>query len=232
MTVAGTTLLMSKNITERRFADRGQAAEQLATDLADIAGSAIDESGRASLVFSGGSTPGPMLELFSQKQLDWKHVYVSLSDERRVAPDHELSNELMLRNALLQGPATAINFTSLHGASVEQRLQQFPRPIDAVVLGMGVDGHTASLFPGHHDLENVHRSSALSVDVGGPDLDPARTTLTPAALLDSKLIVLLFFGNKKWVVYESAKTGKNVSQYPVRCVLNQSDVPVTVYWAP
>lgn len=232
MTAAGTTPLMSKIITECRFADRAQAAEQLAADLAGIAESAISENGRASLVFSGGSTPGPMLELFSQKQLDWQHIFVTLSDERRVAVDHELSNELMLRSALLRGPAGAINFTSLHGASVEQRLEQFPKPIDAVVLGMGADGHTASLFPGHPDLANTLGSSNLSADVGGPDFDPARTTLTPAVLLDSKQIILLFFGAEKWAVYAAAKSGDNVSQYPVRCVLNQSDIPVTVYWAP
>jgi len=223
---------MNNHLTERCFASRSEASRQLASDLAELAGSVIANSGQVSFVFSGGTTPGPMLEHLSVAELSWADVYVTISDERDVSTRSESSNERMLRQTLLQGPAEKLNFTGLHDPEREAHLEKFPRPVNAVVLGMGSDGHTASLFPGQPDLAEILASSNLSELVKRPGKDLDRITLTPTFLLDSNILVLLFFGTEKWTVYEAAKFGRDTSEYPVRCILNQENVPVFTYWAP
>jgi 6-phosphogluconolactonase len=138
----------------------------------------------------------------------------------------------MIRQSLLKGPAANTTFTGLRDPQREARLEEFPKPINAVVLGMGSDGHTASLFPGQPDLSEILASTNHSEWVKRPGKELDRITLTPSFLLNSNIVVLLFFGAEKWAVYEAAKVGRDTSQYPVRCILNQEDVPVYTYWAP
>ncbi len=223
---------MNNHLTERCFASRSEASAQLASDLAELANSVIAKSGHASFVFSGGTTPAPMLEQLSAAELSWADVYVTISDERDVSTEDNSSNELMIRQSLLKGPAAKLNFTGLRDPQREARLEEFPKPVNAVVLGMGSDGHTASLFPGQPDLPELLASTNHSELVKRPDQDLDRITLTPSFLLNSNILVLLFFGSEKWAVYEAAKVGRDTSQYPVRCILNQEDVPVYTYWAP
>jgi len=223
---------MNNHLTERCFPSRSEASRQLARDLAELANSVIAKSGYAGFVFSGGTTPGPMLEHFSAAELNWEDVYVTISDERDVSTEDKSSNERMLRQTLLQGLAEKLNFTGLHDPDRDSHLEKFPRPVNAVVLGMGSDGHTASLFPGQPDLAKILASTNLSELVTRPGNDLDRITLTPSFMLDSNILVLLFFGVEKWAVYEAAKQGQDVMEYPVRFILNQDDVPVYTYWAP
>jgi len=216
--------------------------QNFAGKIADALREGITANGKASLVVSGGRTPVDLFTLLARQELDWSKVVITLADERWVSPDNSASNEKTVRNNLLQGPALAATFIGLkndaaspfEGASAtEVALQQLPRPIDVVILGMGDDGHTASLFPGAANL-----AEALDLDSGRTCLGmtplPApldRITLTLPVLLDSRNIYLYLNGEAKRDVYERAEKGTDVNEMPVRAVLNQQQTPVSVYWS-
>lgn len=139
---------------------RYATSARLVNDLADLIAANLSTSLRkrnaASLVVSGGSTPAPLFDALSTRELDWSRVTVTLADERWVPADHKDSNEALVRNRLLVGNAASAAFVSLYepGCSpieaqsvVAQRLGSMPLPFDVVLLGMGNDGHTASFSP-------------------------------------------------------------------------------------
>jgi 6-phosphogluconolactonase len=204
---------------------------------------AIPARGAGSLVVSGGRTPTLLFTQLRGEKLDWTRVWVTLADERWVETTAEASNERLVRETLLVGPAAAAHFVGLKnpaptpeaGADWASRaLTRVPHPFDVVVLGMGDDGHTASLFPGSLAL-------ARGLDPGAPPAciavnalvaPHARVSLNLAALLDARRIVLHIEGDKKWEVYQRARTPGTAAEMPVRAVLQQKEVPVDVYWSP
>jgi 6-phosphogluconolactonase len=210
----------------RTFEDRSQAAEALAGALQAGLGAALAARGAAALVVSGGSTPAPMFRLLRRKPLAWDRVTVLASDERDVPPDHPDRNEAMIRRELLQNGAAAARLVSLIPPG------PLPRRFDEVVLGMGEDGHTASLFPDSPDLATALASTEPLARLRVPRLDMQRVSLTPRALLAGRRISLLFFGAAKRKVFDTALHGSDPLTYPVRAVLAQTDIPVTVYTAP
>jgi len=215
--------------------------QNFAGKIADALRQGIAANGKASLVVSGGRTPLDLFTQLSRQELDWSKVVITLADERWVSPDNSASNEKLVRNTLLQGLAATATFiglkneaaTPFDGASAtETALQALPRPIDVVILGMGDDGHTASLFPGAANL-----AEGLALDSGRacigmtPLTAPLdRITLTLPVLLDSRNIYLHLMGEAKRDVYERAEKGTDVNEMPVRAVLNQQQTPVNVYW--
>ena len=233
----------SRWVHEHRFPDRQALAAALAGEIKVDLEEAIPARGAGSLVVSGGRTP---LELFTRlrdEKLDWTRVWVTLADERWVETTAEASNERLVRETLLVGAAAAAHFVGLKnpaptpeaGADWASRaLTRVPHPFDVVVLGMGEDGHTASLFPGSLAL-------ARGLDPGAPPaciavnalIAPhARVSLNLAALLDARRIVLHIEGDKKWEVYQRARAPGTAAEMPVRAVLQQKEVPVDVYWSP
>ncbi|MEJ2383332.1 MAG: 6-phosphogluconolactonase [Xanthomonadales bacterium] len=210
----------------REFDDRSQAADALAAALQAGLGAALTTRGAAVLVVSGGTTPGGLFRALRNKPLAWNRVTVLASDERDVPPDHADRNEAMIRHELLQGPAAAARLIPLIPPGA------VPRHFDEVVLGMGADGHTASLFPDSPDLAAALSARGPLVRLRVPRLDGHRVSLTPAALLACRRISLLFFGAEKRAVFEAALGGDDAAEYPVRAVLAQDAVPVTVYTAP
>lgn len=203
----------------------------------------IQRRGRASLVVSGGSTPIPLFQALSQTPFAWNRVHVTLADERWVPPDAPESNEQLVRTHLLQGEAATASFVGLktedstpHQAesTVQRRLAALPRPFDLVLLGMGNDGHTASLFPGSPELDHA---IAPSTSITACAITPAnaphlRMTQTLSSLLNSRIIFLHLTGAEKNRVYQQALNGTDSAEMPVRAILHQRQTPVTVYWAP
>ena len=212
-------------------------ADSVARDLR----SAISERGEASLVVSGGSTPRPFFEDLSQRPLPWSHVQVTLADERWVSPDDDASNERLVRQHLLVKKARKAKLIGLKTPAAtpeegreacEQALERIDRPFDVVVLGMGGDGHTASLFPDAAELEAGldPSSSQTCLAVRPPEAPHPRISLTLAALLNSRRLILHITGDEKMAVYKRASEPGPATELPIRAVLESGRVEV--WWAP
>jgi len=210
----------------RAFETRELASLTLANELENILESAIGARRAAALVVSGGTSPAPMFRQLRERLLDWSKVTVVPSDEREVPLSHPDRNERMIREELLQGPASGATLCSLIPPG------DVPARFDAVVLGMGSDGHTASLFPDSPDLDTALAATEPLARLEVPRLGSHRVSLTPAALLDTGHLFLLFFGEDKREIFERARSSGLVHEYPVRAILHQERVAVEVYWAP
>jgi 6-phosphogluconolactonase len=219
-----------------RFGSTAGLDEALAGHLARRLAADIGDYGQASLALSGGSTPAGMFRQLSRCELDWAKVWLTLVDERCVAKDSPDSNERLLRQELLQHRAAAARFIGMAAAgaagldALGEEIAAIPRPFSAVVLGMGGDGHTASWFPQAQNLTAL-LDPANPADVALTDPVTAahrRLTLTLAAVLDSREIVLHITGEAKRAVLESACA----RGYPVAAVLEQNLSPVSIWWAP
>jgi 6-phosphogluconolactonase len=218
-------------------------------DLAEAAADAVaarlnqgqDERGRATLVATGGRSPGEVYDRLTMADLPWTRVVVTLSDERCVAPDAPASNARLLHERLLRGRAKGAAFVPLWrgaGTPEEAALDLEPQlramaPFDAVLLGMGEDGHVASLIPGNPiqaaamDPAGERLAMGFPAGWGAPPL--ARITLTLSALLRAREILILIAGEAKRQVLDAALGGADL---PIRAVLAQGRTPVRVLWAP
>lgn len=226
---------------EHFFDTREEASIAAANYISKAVARRLDLQPEASLVVSGGTSPVRCLQELSATDINWQNVHVLLSDERWVASDSEDSNEKLIRDNLLQGKAAEARLHPMHSDSfsLEERCELFeetirtlPFPFACSLIGMGEDGHFASLFP---DAENL--DEGLNVDslhfclptrtAASPH---ARLTLTLAALSRSDRVVLLIFGDTKREIYEKAKEKSN--GFPVSKLLLQKRAPVRVFWAP
>ena len=221
--------------------DREEAARALAQRLGEVLSHGIKQRGKATLVVSGGTSPLRLFELLRQVPLDWSKVAVIPSDERLVPTDSAERNETMVRQTLLTGLASDATLISLVSdendpAACEQfandNLAILDGPFDAVVLGMGDDGHTASLFPDASDIEYAIGSDKLCIVQDVPSQKRTRISLTPKALLNSREIDVLVFGDSKYAMLEKAIASGPSAEFPIRIALHQTQVPVTTYWAP
>ncbi|HLN48467.1 MAG TPA: 6-phosphogluconolactonase [Steroidobacteraceae bacterium] len=227
----------------KRYPDRDALSHQVAADIAARLAHAIAIRGLASLVVSGGRTPVKLFEQLRTQAIDWSRVCVALADERWVPPTDADSNERLVREVLLQGKAAAARFLGLKNAapspdlgavSAWETFARIPRPFDMTVLGMGDDGHTASLFPGSPNLRSALNPAAAAGCIGmwAPSAPQPRLSLNVSALLDSRRIVILIAGEAKWLIYMAASAAGAVEDMPVRAVLRQQRTPVEVCWAP
>ena len=225
-----------------RYPDFDTLSRELALKVAAALRDALALRGRASLVVSGGKSPTQMFGYLRAQSLNWDRVHIALVDERWVAPSDPSSNEKLVRDHLLQGAAAAAHFTGLKNdaptpqagaAAAWSSFANVPRPFDQLLLGMGDDGHTASLFPKSPQLSAALGNAAPGcVGMVAPSAPQARLSLNLAALLDSRRIVLLLNGAAKWKVYVAASQPGPTEDMPVRAVLRQRHTPVEVTWAP
>lgn len=224
------------------FSSTTSLNEQLANQIVSRLQNSIEQKGKASIVISGGNTPQELFKLLSKRTLDWSNVYITLADERWVDITDKTSNERTVRENLLQNEAVKAHFISLKNPNqtpfegapeVEEKIKTMPVPFDIVILGMGDDGHTASLFPGAANLNPALDMNSGRICIGMTPLTAPydRITLTLPALLNSRHIFVHIVGDNKRTVYEQAVSDGNVNEMPIRAVLNQSNVPVDVYWA-
>lgn len=220
-------------------------AEQLAIDLAAAVEQNLNESieanGRASLVVSGGSTPLPFFKQLSQASLDWSAIDVTLADERWVPEEHDDSNARFVKEHFLNGAASEARFFSLYRevkpnlaiGEVERALDEMFQPFSVVILGMGEDGHTASLFPETEGLE-----AALDLDtlpmlavLKPASVPQARITLTRAALLRSRYRYLHITGAQKREVLANALEPDADRPLPIASFFEKHLPPISVYWS-
>ncbi|HAQ85000.1 MAG TPA: 6-phosphogluconolactonase [Pseudomonas sp.] len=217
--------------------------EQLAQALADrVAGAlqyAVANHGRASLVVSGGRSPIAFLEALSVRELPWAKVQVSLADERWVEPEDPDSNEGLLRRHLLQHAAADAQLVGLYQAAetleqaaalASEKLVGFAQPIDVLVLGMGNDGHTASLFPNSPLLANGldESGSDLCLPMLAPVSPEQRISMTFPLLASARVQCLAIQGSAKLETLRQAMR-LEPSQMPIRAFLHS---PLEIYWCP
>jgi 6-phosphogluconolactonase len=226
-----------------RYPDAATAAREFAQRIGDTLQAAIAARGRASLVVSGGKSPIALFEALRLRPLEWSRVSITLADERWVPLGDAASNEQLVRDHLLAGAAAAANFVGLKtpaatpelGATAAwERIASLPRPFDIVILGMGDDGHTASLFPAAPALTTALDTAAPPgcIAMLSPTAPTARLSLNLSALLDSRHLFLLLNGTAKWRVYVAASGSGPVEEMPVRTVLRQRRTPLDVIWSP
>jgi len=218
---------------------------ELTLALADLIESelsaAVAKRGQASLVVSGGSTPKPLFEVLSQRLLPWSKITITLADERWVDTSSKDSNEAMIRETLIRNAAAEAIFVPLKNSAetaveglvlCQQSIAKIHRPFDLVILGMGEDGHTASLFPGVSGSALDSNKAELCAAIQPPTAPHERISLTARAILNSQKIILHIVGDKKWQVYRQASLPGLSDELPIRIVLHQQQVPIDVYWSP
>lgn len=206
-------------------------ANVMAGQLADF----LRREGRASLCVPGGTTPGPIFDTLSGVDLDWANVAVFLNDERWVGEDSPRSNTRLLRERLLRGKAAAASLIPLYAAAdaPEAKLEELAEglrphlPISVLLLGMGADMHTASLFPGADRLtEALAADAPILLPMRADAAGEPRITLTAPVLKGAMNIHILIVGNEKREALERALT-LPPEEAPVRAVLDNA----TVHWA-
>ncbi|WLT04693.1 6-phosphogluconolactonase [Snodgrassella alvi] len=215
----------------------------LATAIIANLQNAINLRNCASLAVSGGPNPVELFQILSKAQLAWEKVYITLVDERWVDKHHEDSNERLIHTHLLQNKAKAAHFISLKTVAenpydgvdeIQARLKQLlPLPIDVLVLGMGNDGHTASLFPHAENLSkglDMH-SERMVIDMKPLTAPHDRISLTLPVILNSKHLYLQLSGKKQQQVLQQALAGINSNDMPIRAVLHQQKLPLQIYLA-
>lgn len=206
-----------------------QAADTIAEKLAQ----AIESRGRASLMVSGGSSPKPVYARLSQADIDWSCVTIGLVDERWVEPNQDGSNETFIKANLLQNAAATANFIGMKTdhpsakdavVALTKRFEDCPVPFDVCVMGMGLDGHTASWFPQSSGLSAALDQSGTdlfcAVDAsgcGGAGLHPQRMSLTLTAVLSARNILLFIPGDAKRNLYVSGNS-KTIMDMPVNAL--------------
>ncbi|UTW45473.1 6-phosphogluconolactonase [bacterium SCSIO 12696] len=229
------------SISLNDYSNSEQLAEQLASTVACQLRQGIDKHGVASLAVSGGSTPKVFFRVLSSHQLPWEKVVVTLVDERWVEPQHSDSNARLVAENLLRHKAQKARFIALKNRGetpfegedeLEQSLRELPLPFDAVVLGMGVDGHTASFFPGADNLADAldMHSQRICLATRPPMAVHGRMTLTLPAILNTRFLALHFEGASKWQIFQKALGAASRGTYPVSAVLQQDKVPVNVFY--
>ena len=224
----------------RTFTDKQQLAEALADAVAADLRAGITARGAASLAVSGGTTPVNFFRALSRKEdVAWDKVTVTLVDERWVDETSDRSNARLVRQNLLQGRAARASFVPLYqggdapdAARAGAAQASLPRPLDAAILGMGNDGHTASFFPGGDTLDEALTAEGPVIAIRAPGAGEPRVTLTLRQLLAAKALYLHIEGEEKVETLRRAEAEGPVEAMPVRAILRETSTPLTIYWCP
>ncbi|MDB5429075.1 MAG: pgl [Caulobacter sp.] len=228
---------MTAPIIERHI-DARSAAHAAGAAIAAALADGIAQRGHAGFAGAGGRTPGETYAWLSTADLAWDKVTVTLTDERWVDPDSPQSNEALLRDTLLQDRGAAARLLPLWSAAPSPEAAADAAgpvlaeqlPLDAVLLGMGEDGHFASLFPGSpvlaEGLDPDGQRLVVAAPVGEPMPPQPRISLTLAALLQTRLLILLVTGEAKLKALEAP------DGLPISALLTQTRTPVRILWAP
>ncbi len=211
------------------YASSAALADAAALAIGAALAGGLEARGKASLVATGGRSPGAVYDRLAQTPIDWPQVAVTLSDERCVDPEAPEANARLVRERLLVGAASCAPFLPLWPAPDPADLAALA-PFDAVMLGMGEDGHIASMIPGDPGLEaaftTVERLAHVPAGLGKPPV--ARITMTLSAFTSAHAIFLLIAGAAKREVSARALAGEDL---PVARLLATSATPVRIFWS-
>ena len=221
-----------------------ELADAVAGDVGFIIESAVDARDASLIAVPGGKTGPAIFRKLAAQKLPWKKVTVIPTDDRLVAVDSELSNVRELARAFLPLGARVVPLTSeaasdykLAGNAADARLQDLPWPPDLVWLGMGKDGHTASIFPGPDlqaalDAPKARRAIGVMPDPLPPEAPVARVTLTRASILSARTVLITITGDEKRAVLEQAIADGQSSKLPIGRVLAEAEQPIDIHWCP
>ena len=231
---------MSRSV--HAFSEQEALIDALSQSILENLQKAIEEKGKASLLVSGGSTPKPLFEKLRKAVLDWDKVTVSLCDERWVDVSKEESNEHFVKKYLLQEEAAKAHFVGMYCEDTDiytaqklctKKMKEMLFPFDVLILGMGTDAHTASLFPENIKLEEAFdlKNQNFCIAIEPTTAPYIRMSLTRWAILGAKHIYIHFEGEEKLAVYGDAITGDDMYKMPIRSVLNEDTKDIEVYYA-
>jgi len=232
---------MNMTLAIEEFADANALVEGFSQQIASILKQAISKKGSASIAVSGGSTPKPLFAALSKFDLPWSKVSITLADDRWVDILDDASNEKLVRENLLVNFAAAANFVSLKTsdadaqdaeAQISDRLNALHLPLDIIILGMGEDGHTASLFPCSAQIQeglNLHRVKPVLATQ--PSTAPhQRMSLSLATIVASPHVFLHITGDSKRRVLEQALSQHTAIEKPIKAVCEHCSL--NLVWAP
>ena len=220
------------------------SSESLAVDLCqkirEILNKAINNRGRASFAVSGGSTPKLLFEELSHLNLNWSKVDLTLVDDRWVDSDHKDSNELLVKTHLIKNKAANVNFVPLKNSAknskegvalTENVLKNFELPFDLIILGMGTDGHTASLFPCSDELSAGMDLNTKNILISiTPKTAPyERISLTAKSIFDANQVILHLNGSNKLHTLEKAMNISDSNTMPIYAFLDNG---LDIFWSP
>ncbi|EJF89391.1 6-phosphogluconolactonase [Bartonella tamiae] len=235
--------MSSMDLNRLNFDSPAALASALADRVAAELSLAIAERKQAVLAVSGGKTPELFFHYLAKIDIDWKNIIITLVDERYVPVTDERSNERLVRTHLLQHHAAKARFYGLYHQSITAELGAFsaasringlPQPFDVVMLGMGLDGHTASFFPGASRLSQAidPNSRALILPIQAKNVSEPRLTLTLPIICHARFIALQIEGHDKREKFEEALQDGPETEMPIRAVLHNARHPIQVYWSP
>lgn len=223
------------------YDDMEELAEAVAGDVGFIIESALDARGQALIALPGGNTPLPIYEKLAAAPIKWKHVTIIPTDDRLVAVDNPLSNVAMLAKAFMPKGARVLPIATENkdhkaaGNAADARLQDLHWPPDLVWLGVGTDGHTASIFAGP-DMDDALNAPKARRAVGVlPDPMPAeapvaRVTLTRHSILSARTLLMVLTGADKRALVEQAIKDGPLSPLPVGRVLADAEQAFDIHW--
>lgn len=236
-------LSLPKHLSLHMFENREELVKALTKEISHQLDRANQIRGKASIAVSGGRTPKNLFSNLSQTEVDWTRTTLTLVDERWVATDNRRSNERLVRDNLLVGRAAFASFVPFYRddlsaadaeASVEQSFSQIPLPLDVVVFGMGIDGHTASWFGDGDNFEAATdlQSARNVISMRSASAEEPRMTLTLQTLIAARYRALHIEGEEKLATLARALQDGDADQMPVRHILQQSKIETGIFWAP
>jgi 6-phosphogluconolactonase len=226
------------------YDNAAELADAVAGDIQFVIESALDARGSAVIALAGGKTPFPAYEKLAKAKLDWKKVTIIPGDERIVKLGDPLSNVTALAKIFLPKGARVMPIVpeatpdyKAAGRSADALMQDLHWPLDFCLLGIGGDGHTASIFPGpdyDEALNGPKERRALGVmpEPLPSEAPVARVTLSKAAIASSKALMIAVTGDAKRKLLEQAIAQGPSSAYPIGRVLADVELPIDIHWAP
>jgi 6-phosphogluconolactonase len=221
-----------------------ELADAVAGDVGFIIESAVDARDASLIAVPGGKTGPAVFRKIAQQKLPWKKVTVIPTDDRLVPVESDLSNVREIARAFLPLGARVVPLAGgaaddyrMAGNAADARLQDLPWPPDLVWLGVGADGHTASIFAGPDlqaalDAPKARRAIGVLPDPLPAEAEVARVTLTRAAILSARTILVTITGGEKRALLEQAIADGQSSKLPIGRVLAEVEQPIDIHWAP